>query len=358
MRVLTRCYRLNFDPITQSSTLVQYRKFFFVPYFSRLWTYATVHYLNMSQQQHSSRGKYDATLEDYSSDSSVEIIVDSNKTVRKSSLPPVLELSSRPQPLAKKLPETDYEYQMKFLSGESSDESNEAVGKHDEELRTCPLFSGDVLKYVGDPASSSLAVLPQYNLLARRFQIEQEHVQDLIEIDLGEQFFEAQQETQQVESHPVEGGGAVTPDHRIFLNVSAPWSAFICGSQGSGKSHTLSCILENCLIPSKLGKLPRPLAGMIFHYDRYSSYTSSQVCEAAYLCSAGVPVRVLVSPTNFKTMQQTYSNLPGLGPDVVKPEVTPLRLQGSHLNVERIMSLMSVSGKEGPTPLYIEVMPN
>ena len=311
----------------------------------------------MSQQPHSPRGKYDATLEDCSSDSSVEIIVDNKKPNTKSALPPGLELSSRPQQLPRRLPETDFEYQMKFLSEESTDKYNEAVRKQDEELRTCPLFSGDVLKYVGDPASPSVAVLPQYSLIARRFQIEQEHVQDLIEMDLSEQFYEAQQETQQVETQ-LEGRGAVTPDHRIFLNVNAPWSAFICGSQGSGKSHTLSCMLENCLIPSRLGKLPRPLAGMIFHYDRYSSYTSGQLCEAAYLCSADIPVRVLVSPTNFKTMQQLYSNLPGLEQDAVKPEVTPLRFQGSHLNVERIMSLMSVSGKEGPTPLYIEVTPN
>src|SRR5688572_8761173 len=36
-----------------------------------------------------------------------------------------------------------------------------------------------------------------------------------------------------------------TLDPRIFYNIAAPSSAFICGSQGSGKSHTLSCMLEN-----------------------------------------------------------------------------------------------------------------
>lgn len=32
-------------------------------------------------------------------------------------------------------------------------------------------------------------------------------------------------------------------DPRLFSNTTAPSSAFICGSQGSGKSHTLSCLL-------------------------------------------------------------------------------------------------------------------
>ena len=32
-------------------------------------------------------------------------------------------------------------------------------------------------------------------------------------------------------------------DGRIFLNTNIPASFFVCGVQGSGKSHTLSCIL-------------------------------------------------------------------------------------------------------------------
>jgi len=41
--------------------------------------------------------------------------------------------------------------------------------------------------------------------------------------------------------------GKSTEEKAIFLNTNAPWSAFICGSQGSGKSYTLSCMLENLL---------------------------------------------------------------------------------------------------------------
>ena len=34
-------------------------------------------------------------------------------------------------------------------------------------------------------------------------------------------------------------------DRRIFLNTNIPFSAFICGLQGSGKSHTTGCLIGN-----------------------------------------------------------------------------------------------------------------
>lgn len=59
----------------------------------------------------------------------------------------------------------------------------------------------------------------------------------------------------------------------VLLNTDSPWSAFLCGSQGSGKSHTLSCMLENCLLTDetilpRVGLNPHPLAGLVFHYER------------------------------------------------------------------------------------------
>lgn len=70
---------------------------------------------------------------------------------------------------------------------------------------------------------------------------------------------------------PVQVSKTQRPDPRMFLNVNAPWSAFICGSQGSGMSYTMSCMLESCLIPSLPLKnlLPNPLAGLVFHYDKH-----------------------------------------------------------------------------------------
>ena len=93
-------------------------------------------------------------------------------------------------------------------------------------------------------------------------------------------------------------------DPRVFFNTTVPSSTFICGSQGSGKSHTLSCLLENCLIPSIASKLPKALTGLVFHYDTFASDNSSSPCEAAFLASNNsIRVRVLCSPTNFRTIK-------------------------------------------------------
>ncbi|KAL9120238.1 MAG: hypothetical protein Q9187_003204, partial [Circinaria calcarea] len=238
----------------------------------------------------------------------------------------------------------EYSDHMSFLSGARSNKTDAAGSAFlDQELITTPLFSGAVLSNSSSSLQTNKAItFPQYGLLAERYPDYQSRSTDLI-LDMDEH-----------------DGNSVTPagsiDPRLFLNVNTPWSAFICGSQGSGKSHTLSCMLENCLIPSKLGKLPNPLAAIVFHYDRFTSYSSSQVCEAAYLCSSGIPVRVLVSPTNFWRMKENYLNLPGLPPSARKPEVIPLLFQEKHLDVERMMNLMAVHEKAGPVPLYIEVI--
>lgn len=93
-------------------------------------------------------------------------------------------------------------------------------------------------------------------------------------------------------------------DPRLFFNVSSPSSTFICGSQGSGKSHTLSCILEGCLIPSKAGRLLNPLTAVVFHYDTFICDNGGSPCEAAFLAShSSINVRVLCAPTNLRTIQ-------------------------------------------------------
>lgn len=97
----------------------------------------------------------------------------------------------------------------------------------------------------------------------------------------------------------VTGSEAGGNDPRIFYNVGAPSSTFICGSQGSGKSHTLSCLLESCLLDSAANSLKKPLTGIVFHYDTFVSDTGGSPCEAAYLSSnKNVEVRVLCAPTN------------------------------------------------------------
>ncbi|KAI1153844.1 hypothetical protein F4825DRAFT_460785 [Nemania diffusa] len=137
-------------------------------------------------------------------------------------------------------------------------------------------------------------------------------------------------------------------DPRIFYNVATPSSVFICGSQGSGKSHTLSCILENCLIESEtLGRLPRPLTGIVFHYDDYASDSRVAPCEAAYLASdPAVSVRVLCSPTNISVIKDSYSELSNV-------TVEALRLDQTDLNTKRMLELMAFDRAQ---PLYAQVI--
>ncbi|KAI1098362.1 hypothetical protein F4804DRAFT_324981 [Jackrogersella minutella] len=138
-------------------------------------------------------------------------------------------------------------------------------------------------------------------------------------------------------------------DPRIFYNVTTPSSTFICGSQGSGKSHTLSCMLENCLIPtSRLGRLPSPLTGIVFHYDTFISDSGGMPCEAAYLSTDPcVKVRVLCSPTNITTIKDTYKHLENV-------KVEELRLEESYLNTKRMLELMAFGDRN--QPLYMHVI--
>lgn len=93
-------------------------------------------------------------------------------------------------------------------------------------------------------------------------------------------------------------------DPRLYFNIAAPSSVFICGSQGSGKSHSLSCLLENCLVKSDVNKLDNPLAGLVFHYDTFTSDTKGIPCEAAHLASdKNIKVKILCSPANVETIK-------------------------------------------------------
>lgn len=79
------------------------------------------------------------------------------------------------------------------------------------------------------------------------------------------------------------GNDGIESPEPIMINVHAPNSFFICGSQGSGKSYTLTCLLENFLIPDdRFGRLQRPVAGLVFHYD---SDSSGAIAETVHLAS-------------------------------------------------------------------------
>ena len=249
----------------------------------------------------------------------------------------------------------DCDYHNIFFNaiGGSNDRANDV---HTEEIKTTPLFSADVLKRTLENQATQIlpvVTLPQYGLLAKVLEV---HSEDSVHElpDLTEPTTASASngvKTEKTISVPEK----MPNDGRLFVNMNAPWSAFICGSQGSGKSHTLSCMLENALISSQLGKLPHPLAGMVFHYDKFTSFSSTQVCEAAYLASAGISVKVLVSPSNWWRMKEVYSELPGFPANAKKPTVVPLLLHDKQLNVERMMKLMAVNEKDSRMSLYMEV---
>ncbi|KAF9894787.1 hypothetical protein FE257_004408 [Aspergillus nanangensis] len=144
-------------------------------------------------------------------------------------------------------------------------------------------------------------------------------------------------------------------DPRVMLNTNIPFSAFICGLQGSGKSHTTACMIENCSLAfPALGSLKKPVSTLVLNYNEYSSNASSQPSEAAFLASImpeystkqqSIPVRVLVSPTNFHNLGKMYSQIPNV-------TVQPFRLHPRHLNISMMLSLMSM-GKGDSMPLYM-----
>jgi hypothetical protein len=68
----------------------------------------------------------------------------------------------------------------------------------------------------------------------------------------------------------------------VYLNVNEPFCLVATGVQGSGKSHTVSVVLENCLLPfpvpyaSPIVALHKPMAALVLHYDQ----SETNVCEA------------------------------------------------------------------------------
>jgi hypothetical protein len=165
------------------------------------------------------------------------------------------------------------------------------------------------------PPSKSPPVLPQYGLLG---------------FDLGN----------------TDNAGNAEP---ILLNTNEPSSVFLCGSQGSGKSYTLSCMLENHLLKDPaVGVQSKTIPGFVFHYD-----TNGAAClaEAASLCSRGIKVRVLVSWNNYRSMKTLYEALAARYGK--KIEVRPLLFQDSDLTATHIQNLMSFDDMSAQPPLYL-----
>ncbi|KAL1597158.1 hypothetical protein SLS60_008740 [Paraconiothyrium brasiliense] len=142
---------------------------------------------------------------------------------------------------------------------------------------------------------------------------------------------------------------------KLFLNTNVPFSAFVCGVQGSGKSHTTSCILENCLIPSKnLGVLQEPLSALVFSYSLFTGDGAGfSISEAAFL---GAPsprfgnahvkkIHVLVCDTNLRRIRKLYERLPNV-------TVSAFKLNPRNLDIDLMLTLMNVSESDR-MPLYM-----
>jgi hypothetical protein len=212
-------------------------------------------------------------------------------------------------------------YKSLLLTDTARTDDADHSGPYDHVVKTSPLISWKVKQHVNnslattESASSSPTPVDQYALLG--------HIL------------------------------ANTEGDPVFLNTKIPWSAFLCGSQGSGKLHTLSCMLEGCLLDEPLiGKNPSPLAGIVFYYD---TSQSNGACEAAYLCSRVTGTKVLVSGCNLKKMEEKYDEISKRhGGDI---ELKTLKLNAAQLDAERIKTLMAV-GPDGEMPLYMHVSSN
>ncbi|KAL0949678.1 hypothetical protein HGRIS_009716 [Hohenbuehelia grisea] len=146
----------------------------------------------------------------------------------------------------------------------------------------------------------------------------------------------------------------IPDDRRLYLNTNAPFSAIVCGVQGSGKSHTVSVMLESMFIRhSPLGCLNQPLSGLILHFGEGGD--CARPCEAAWTGvskAAGVsapPVKVYVSKSSLKTMRNVYQ---ALGSNV---SVEPLLFDEEDLDAQAFLSMMAVGSSEG-APLYMQLV--
>ncbi|KAF8331261.1 hypothetical protein F5887DRAFT_998620 [Amanita rubescens] len=144
-------------------------------------------------------------------------------------------------------------------------------------------------------------------------------------------------------------------DPRLYLNTNTPFSAVVCGVQGSGKSHTVSIILESMLVPqyTPIGSLKQPLSGLVLHYG--NGGPNGLPSEAAYI---GVPrskgiktpkVRVYVPKSSLGTRKRVYAPL---GANVT---IAPLLFDESELDAEAFLTMMAIDSLES-APLYMQIV--
>ncbi|KAH7916101.1 hypothetical protein BJ138DRAFT_685652 [Hygrophoropsis aurantiaca] len=205
--------------------------------------------------------------------------------------------------------------ELQLLRDESNDTRNRSK---DHEMRTAPILTRDAYAVAGYRDH-----MTQYGVLGRALTIYNKMA------------------------------GYTPIDPRLYVNTNAPLSAIVCGVQGSGKSHTVSILLENMFIPNlrTIGVLEKPLSGLVLHFGEGGP--SARPCEAAWVGVSNMEgletpkVRVYVSRSALNTMKKVYAPL---GDSVT---VEPLFFSEEELDAEAFLSMMAV-GSSDSAPLYIQ----
>ena len=172
---------------------------------------------------------------------------------------------------------------------------------------------------------------------------------------------------------------AASPALPVWINTHEPFCFVAIGVQGAGKSHTLACMLENCLVPypaDDVVRLQQPMAGLVLHYDQnehsiaeatglimpaalpqraIGAAPSAAAPSASASTAQARPTRapapphlprnrmlVLVSPTFYVQRRAFYEGY---------AEVRPLLFRWSGLSADHIKRIMRVD--DGQNQLYV-----
>ncbi|KAJ3009862.1 UNVERIFIED_CONTAM: hypothetical protein HDU68_002457 [Siphonaria sp. JEL0065] len=143
---------------------------------------------------------------------------------------------------------------------------------------------------------------------------------------------------------------------QVHINMSIPFSILLCGSAKTGKTHTASTLLENCLLPTfNKANLPdaqiintySPMCALVLHY----SHAHNAICPFVNLIkpithvslensSSKIPTLpethlvVLVSPATFVTRRELYKSICA---------VRPLLFSWDKLSPHQIKMLMKLN---------------
>ena len=133
----------------------------------------------------------------------------------------------------------------------------------------------------------------------------------------------------------------------VYLNTHEPFCFVTVGVQGGGKSHTLGCVLEACLVPvpeEGIAELSAPMSALVLHFDP----SPTSVCEVTGLIrpsdklsgcnlSRNLPrekMIVLVSPSFYKQRKAFYGDY---------CEVRPLLFSWSSLTADHLRCIMQLT---------------